>query len=573
MNLTHEAMFGKAQWIGGDGKTTSPYIRARFHAPDAPRGRITVCGLGVMELYINGQRVGEHLNVPAVSDYAPRVLMDEDMIFDEEMGHRCYCLQYDITPYLKSGENQLAAALGQGYFSNWDHGFIDGRYGEVRLCYRMELTGADGTKTEVLSGPDARWAQGHVTRDWFYAGEIHDLRLHPQDWTTAPFEHFEQVRILDAMDTEYLLQTCPGDRVTEVIAPRVLKRTDTETVYDATKNLTGHVVLKCLGNAGDIARVRFSELLDENGMPHEDYGYGQFFEVIMDGTEQIVHPRFTWNGFRYFAVEGKAEVVRVQVVQSDVRRTSAFESSNEVLNWLHDTFQHTQLCNMHMGIPTDCPHLERKGYTGDGQLTCAAALLTLDYKQFLRKWINDISDCQDRKTGHVQYTAPYTRNGGGPGGWGSAIVSVPMDYYRCFGETDVLRENYEGMCAYIGFLVNHSKDGLVVSDREGEWCLGDWCAPGGIKIPEPFVNTYFLVKSLQNIREAEEALGLPDRFEKLRKEAAESICRHFFDNGTGDFASGVQGANAFALDIGLGDNPMVGATVACAVAVYGALNK
>ena len=85
---------------------------------------------------------------------------------------------------------------------------------------------------------------------------------------------------------------------------------------------------------------------------------------------------------------------------------------------------------MHTGIPSDCPHIERRGYTGDGQLVCRAAMDVLDAKDFYRKWIEDIADCQDRLTGHVQYTAPYIRSGGGPGGWGGAACIVPWRYYE-----------------------------------------------------------------------------------------------------------------------------------------------
>ena len=33
---------------------------------------------------------------------------------------------------------------------------------------------------------------------------------------------------------------------------------------------------------------------------------------------------------------------------------------------------------MHGGVTSDCPHRERLGYTGDGQLTCNAVMTELD---------------------------------------------------------------------------------------------------------------------------------------------------------------------------------------------------
>ena len=70
---------------------------------------------------------------------------------------------------------------------------------------------------------------------------------------------------------------------------------------------------------------------------------------------------------------------------------------------------------MHGSFPSDCPHRERLGYTGDGQITAQAAMLTLGSKEFYRKWIRDILDCQDPESGLIQHTAPFLGGGGGVG--------------------------------------------------------------------------------------------------------------------------------------------------------------
>ena len=80
----------------------------------------------------------------------------------------------------------------------------------------------------------------------------------------------------------------------------------------------------------------------------------------------------------------------------------------------------------------------------------------LDAERFYRKWIGDISDCQDRITGHVQYTAPYTTCGGGPGGWGCAIVVVPYTFYRQYGDPQPMAELYPQMLRYFDYLEAHS---------------------------------------------------------------------------------------------------------------------
>ena len=154
----------------------------------------------------------------------------------------------------------------------------------------------------------------------------------------------------------------------------------------------------------------------------------------------------------------------MDVVHSRVNVGSEFETDNEVLNWIYKTFIDTQLANMHRGIPSDCPHIGRLGYTGDGQLVCRAALHALDAEDFYRKWIGDIEDCQDSRTGHVQYTAPYVNAGGGPAGWGSAIINVPYEFWKYYGDESVIERVYPRMLKYLDFMHAHCESGLVISD-------------------------------------------------------------------------------------------------------------
>lgn len=166
-------------------------------------------------------------------------------------------------------------------------------------------------------------------------------------------------------------------------------------------------------------------------------------------------PWFTWHGFRYFELTNNAEPVRCEVVHSDCAVTSSFESGSEMLNWLYDAYIRTQLSNMHSGVPSDCPHIERLGYTGDGQLCCEAAMMLLDSQKFYKKWLEDISDCQSIGNGHVQHTAPFMGGGGGPAGWGGAIAVVPYEMYK-----------YTATRRPFAVICRRSFDILIISTRE-----------------------------------------------------------------------------------------------------------
>ena len=203
------------------------------------------------------------------------------------------------------------------------------------------------------------------------------------------------------------------------ITPRLLAEKGDVRIYDAGEIITGYPVLVSDAPAGEEITVLHGELLNKKGRLTKENTYKQKTVFYTDGTERSMHCRFTWFGFQYFEVKGNAKVTDCVVIHSDVKVSSTFSSSDETLNWLREAYLRTQLDNMHCGIPSDCPHVERRGYTGDGQLTCNAAMIQLDGEKFYRKWIQDIADCQDSITGHVQYTAPYIPSGGGPGGWGT----------------------------------------------------------------------------------------------------------------------------------------------------------
>ena len=210
---------------------------------------------------------------------------------------------------------------------------------------------------------------------------------------------------------------------------------------------------------------------------------------------------------------------------------------------------------MHDGFPSDCPHRERLGYTGDGQITASAAMTLFECKDFYRKWIADICDCQNIDNGHVQHTAPFYGGGGGPVGWGGAIVQVPCAFYMHYSDEQLVKETLPFMQKWVDYVLSRTDDGLVCREENGGWCLGDW-ATLDVTIPQEFVNTALFVAMLGKMCFLAEIAGddeLVKKLQKLQKEYRKSITYHFFDDKTGSFCNGVQGADAFALAAGLGD--------------------
>ena len=154
------------------------------------------------------------------------------------------------------------------------------------MCYKLEWTGENGETGEVLSGPDARWHESILTWHTLFRGEVQDLRLCPESWITDPYEDWKPVSLLPPMETDYQWQDCPGDRIIRWLAPKQLKETENERLYDAGENISGWVVLEDQNEAGEEIHVRLSEALNADGDLDETYRHGQHLDVISDGKNR-----------------------------------------------------------------------------------------------------------------------------------------------------------------------------------------------------------------------------------------------------------------------------------------------
>ena len=447
-------------------------------------------------------------------------------------------------------------------------------YGKIKLAFRIDITYEDGTTDEYLSGEHLKWTRSPIEISHFLFGERHNYNLHRLDgWNKVGYDDstWDNVETIDTPDSEYYIQNCPADRVIRHIKPKLIKYSDGIRTYDMGENITGTPIIKCQGTPGKEVLLKVSERLDANGNIEDYTGHIQSASFVTDGSDRSYSLQFCWFGFRYASVSREAQIVDCEVIHSDIGVTSSFSSSNAQLDWFYDAYIRTQLGNMHMSIPSDCPHCEKRGYTGDGQLTCESAMMMLDAKRFYRKWLYDISDCQDTISGHVQNTAPYLPSGGGPGGWGSAIAEVPYIYYKTYGDKSVLEEFLPKIYKYFDYLDAHSENDIVVSDN-GESCLGDWCVPDGAEVskdgiiatpshnvplmPAAYVNTYFYIKSINRAVEFCKVLDKSNEIPALKKRAeakTAALVRDYYDASTGDFCHNHSSANVFAIDLGLGD--------------------
>ena len=559
----------KEHWICGGAGCEAPLFRRSFWLDRTERfqsARLEICGLGYFLFYINGKRISDQELMPAMTDYASVLGCETTYpVWEERSAHRCRYLSFDLLPYLKAGENVLAVRLGNGWYHQTER-IAEGKFvfGLPKLWFELTLTDADGRQEWIESDRQTLWHPGGLLKNNLFLGEVRDLRKEPEGWQYpgADLPGWKPAQPVHAPETLLEEQTCPPDRVIRKLYPVLIGEYDGRKIYDCRENIAGRVVLSCLGKKGECITVRHAEELAADGtLDFESAGGSDQLQqdhYICDGRIQTLHPLFCWHGFRYFETEGSCEVLYAEVIHTDVAVTSSFSCSDPVLNWLYEAYIRTQLDNYHGCIPSDCPHRERLGYTGDGQLTAETAMLLLDAKELYRKWYQDILDSQGAETGHIPHTAPFLGGGGGPGGWGCAVYQVPLAWAKIYGDDSLLVQGYDAILRWFDYMDAHSEKGLVVREEEGGWCLGDWCFPASEEkeqLPEAFINTFYYLHGLQEMMQISEKMNnkLPIRFAEREKNVKNAFLDAYFDPETGDFCEGRAAGNAYGLALGLGD--------------------
>lgn len=555
-------IFNGCKWIGGDTECQSPIIKREFVNNSIKKAVLYVTGLGYFETKINGANVTEDILIPVASNYEYRPLEKLLYPLNDNITFRIYYHSFDITHLLKKGKNILTIQLGNGWYrqkernAEGETSFSD----DLKAIYKLVFLCDDGIN-EICSDGSEKYTYSEIVYNNIFIGELINPNI---DLKTE-----RNVKIFSDIESELTPAKGIPDRIIRRIKPTFLGSAEGKKIFDAGENISGVVRAEISAQKGKKITLRFAEKLkNDNSLDFlstgADYktnsGNAQIMTdiFISDGTKRMFTPKFVWHTFRYFEVDGEADNLEVLVIHSNTAITSAFESSSEALNFLYDAFVRTQLINMHGSFPSDCPHRERLGYTGDGQVSATAAMLTLDCREFYRKWIDDILDSQDINTGHSQHTAPLMGGGGGPGGWGSAIVLVPYYYFKQYGEEEILEKCYPAMCKWVEYLKCHSEDGLVVREEDKGWCLGEWNTPEKIKLPPEYINSVYFIKLLKLMVEIAEIINKTEKvncFKQLAQNVTSAVNSKFCNNGS--YFDGVQGADAFAVWAGIADTDTV----------------
>jgi len=516
----------------GPGALPETLVRKSFSLP-APVKQATayVTALGLYELRLNGQRVGDHLLAPEWTSYRKRIQYQT----------------YNVTGLLRKGQNAVGARLGEGWYAG--RLMITGRnaYGAYpRLLCQIEVELADGRKQVIAT--DASWrstTDGPIRSAGIYDGETYDARKEMPGWDAPGFADgaWRPVQVSPLGPAQLVWQ--PNEPIRVVKELPAVKLTEPKPgvhVFDLGQNMLGWCRVKARGKPGQPITIRHAEMLNDDGTLYTANlrGAPQVDRYIPSGEgEAVFEPHFTYHGFRYVELTGLSqppgpEAVVGRVFHSSAPEAGAFECSSPLLNQLMRNILWTQRANL-MSTPNDCPQRdERFGWMGDIQAFSQTAIFNLDMAAFFNKWVRDIRDDQADDGRYPDFAPhPGDPNSGfsGAPAWADAGTIVPWRMYQNCADTRLLAEHFDSARRWVEYVHRLNPDLIWSKGRNNDyndWLNGDWIKQagwpnkGGAVPHEVFATAFFahsteiVAKMAAALGRAEEARQYGDLFERIK---------------------------------------------------------
>jgi len=473
--------------------------------------------------------------------------------------------------------------LGNGWYNQnqvWGNGLP---YGPPVLICQLVIQYKNGEQQIIGSNPSWKYKYGPVTYSNIYGGETYDANFEvdltpekttfQEGWENAvpaknhPVELFEQfaepIKKMGIVNVQKILDVGQG-----------------KYIFDFGENFSGWTKLKINGQKGQEITIRFAEVLDStHNIDPTSTGVNatkviQTSKYICKGQEtEVWEPRFTYHGFRYAEVTGlntkpeKGLLTGVKVYSS-VSQSGNFSCSEENINRLHELAVRTIKANIH-SIPTDCPHRERCGWTGDAHALALSLFTNFDAQLFMTKYMLDMrssgrtekrelyfgENFHDRSIvmkpkGIPTMIVPGKRTSGiATPDWGTAMVQIPWYLYLYYGDAQIIQKFYPDMKTWVEYIHSKSEGGIIPHG------LGDWCPPGGnenIDCPVPVSSTAFHILDVSIMKQISEKLGYEEDFQVyflMLDSLKQTFNARFFNEDEHTYGS--QTADAMALDIGI----------------------
>jgi alpha-L-rhamnosidase len=450
------------------------YLRKEFAASQPVlRATVSFCGLGLSELYVNGEKIGNAVLSPAFSQY----------------DKRDFYVTYDVTKNLRRGANALGVILGNGrFYADRGHDFVGTvNFGWPKLLLNLRVEYADGSSSEIVS--DGSWqltTSGPIVANNDYDGEEYDARRELPGWSSPGYDvghgpGWHPAQIVSAPDGVLAAQMMEPIRITGTRKPISVKEIQPGVfLYDLGQNLVGWCRLRVAGAAGTQVSLRHAETLQPDGSLYLANLRGadvtDVYTLRGNGRPETWEPRFVTHGFRYVEVTGfpgRPNLAAIEgcVVNDDLPVAGTFRCSNELINRVYTNIVWGTRGN-YRSLPTDCPQRdERQGWLGDRSEECRGESYLFDIEPLYAKWRQDMTDAQ-RPDGEIPDVAPafwtiYTDDVT----WPSSAIIIPEVLERQFADPASLTKNYDSAARWIGHVLTFASNNIVSHDSFGDWCV------------------------------------------------------------------------------------------------------
>ncbi|WP_026523992.1 family 78 glycoside hydrolase catalytic domain [Butyrivibrio sp. MB2005] len=528
-----------ADWITAGKGDLHPILRKTFTTEkDVKRARLYICGVGLFEAYLNGEKVGDEYLTPYVTNYEKGIQI----------------ITFPVEKYLQGGrENALEIYLAKGWY--------------------MGTFGLEGTK-ENFGNQMAAIAELHIEYEagseliktdgsWEYRGSdfedtgIYDGEVLNRTLWDGKENEWKSVSVIsepqDDKGTANLVKKNLRDRLSipvvvreEINAKEVIATPSGESVVDFGQNFAGFVEFKADFPKGTRIVLNFGEILQKGNFYNDNYREAKSEYVYVSGGEkETVRAHFTFFGFRYMKVSGwpgeiSTKYFTGKVLCSDVERTGFIETGNAKINRLYENTLWGLYSNF-IDMPTDCPQRnERLGWTGDAQVFSATATYHTDTLAFFRKFNKDLRDEQELIDGAIPNYVPNIghKKDAGPI-WGDVGTIEPWNLYNAYGDKEFLRSAYPMMKDWVDYIDREdAKRGERKYINDFSFTFGDWLALDGAtetsfkgSTEDAYLSTVYDYRSAVIVADAAKILGYEQDEMKYRAHAEkirEAILNEYF---------------------------------------------
>ncbi len=530
MGFLYEKDF-QGRWIGFDkafpwdnegmfSRLSARYFRKEFVASkEIKHATVYIIGLGLYELYINGQKIGNQVLAPTPTDYTKNIKYNV----------------FDVTGNVKAGTNAVGVVLGNGRYYTMRQNYKPYKiknFGYPKLLLQLEVEYTDGTKEIVET--DNTWkgtTDGPLRSNNEYDGEDYDARKEMPGWTYAEFNDssWKTAEYVQEPGGDVEAQMNGNMKVMESVKPVSINLVKPDTyIMDMGQNMVGWVKMKLKGEKGRQVKLRFAEILKENGELFTDNlrdAKVTDIYILKGGEEEVWEPSFVYHGFRYVEISGypgkpTRDDFEGRVIYDDMKTIGTFETSNSVTNQI---FRNAWwgIKGNYKGMPVDCPQRnERQPWLGDRAVGSYGESFVFDNARLYVKWMDDIQNTQ-KADGSICDVAPaYLKYYSDNMTWPGTYLLIANMLYNQYGDKTVIMKHYSSMKKWMEYMKKNymTERFIVTKDSYGDWCVPPETIEEGkgksadVKHPSSLISTAYYYHFLQMMQ----------RFAKLTTNDADS---------------------------------------------------